>query len=139
MKLKDIQTKVETDYDFWNKLVQMMEVINGQVVSKELRHLFVLGLSLEHEGGKGYYDEPFIGRPFQVLVKKFGLTESQKGGTYSYPYHTASLYKKKLRILNWLDKDSKLTPEWKRLQKAFHTESEVGIKSISFIYKLCVC
>lgn len=139
MKLNDIQTKVANDYEFWDKLVRVMEVINDQPISPQLRHLFVLGLSLNHETAIGHYDEPFIGRPFQVLVKEFGKTESQKGGTYAYPYHTASLYKKKLRALGWLKKDNKISDEWKRLQKAYHKEAELGIKSISFIYKICIC
>ena len=139
MKLSDVQIKVTTDYEFWEQVVRVMEVIKKQKVSDELRHLFVLGLSMRHDSTDGFYDEPFTGKPFHKLVEYFGNSTSARGTNYAYPYITASQKKKQFKELGWIGKDSKLTKEWKQLQQAYRQESKMGIKSLSFIYKICIC
>ena len=127
----DLMIKAQNDYEFWDTWVKFMGLFKDKPLPDLQRHVYVVGLCLKQ-------DEPFCGQAMHQLIKELNVIPYQNN-VYEIDAPTFATYKNKIKNKGWLNKDGTLLKSIADVRKVYQEESLKGVKSISLLFKLCVC
>lgn len=130
----DFQIKCENDYEVWDMWLKFLGIHNIQQrepLPDLLRHIYATAMTIPHE-------EPFMGNGMHELQKVLNKNEFN-GKSLAMTNATFAAYKRNIKTKGWLNDNGSLIKSIKDMKKQYLADSEKGIKSISLIYKICVC
>lgn len=130
----DFQIKCKNDYEVWNmwlKFLGIHDIKGREPLPDLLRHIYSMAMTLPHE-------EPFIGQCMHELQKLLNSNEFM-GKELKMTNATFAAYKRNIKTKGWLNSDGTLISSIKDMKKQYLSDVSKGIKSISLIYKICVC
>lgn len=130
MKLKDIEIKVKTEVEFWEQFLKFKgahistlpkEDTPNALLPDLQRKVYATALSMPQ-------DVPFDGYAMTELANLLGIKKTVLG-----------TYRREIQKKGWLTKDHRFTTEIQTIRQAYKKEASIGIHSVAFIYKLCIC
>lgn len=130
----DFQIKCKDDYEVWDawlKFLGIHNINNREPLPDLLRHIYCMAMTIPH-------DEPFKGNGMHELRKSLNKREFN-GKLITMTNATFAAYKRNIKAKGWLNEDGSLIKSIKDMKKQYNEDVQKGIKSISLIYKICVC
>lgn len=130
----DFKVKCQNDYEvwqYWIKFLGIHNIADREPLPDLLRHIYCMAMTIPHE-------EPFKGNGSHELRKLLNK-ELFDGKQLNMTNATFAAYKRNIKNKGWLTSDGSLIPSIKDMKKQYLADVKQGIRSISLIYKICVC
>lgn len=127
----DFQVKCRDDYEVWSYWLKFLGIHKAQPLSDLFRHIYAVAMTLPH-------DEPFKGNGMQELRRKINEIP-YKDAPLKISDGTFASYKRYIKNKGWLNDDGSLIKNIKQMKEQYKADASRGVRSISLIYKICVC
>lgn len=127
----DLIVRCKDDYEVWDKWLRFLGIHNINPLPELLRHIYATAMCIPH-------DEPFRGNGMHELRKALNKQEFQ-GKLMPMTNATFAAYKRNIKNKGWLNTDGTLIKSIKDMKSQYKADAEKGVRSISLIYKVCVC
>lgn len=130
MKLKDIEIKATTEQEFWEQFLKFKGAHIPLVPREDTPNALLPDLQRRIYATAMIMPQatPFDGHAMTELANILGIKKTVLG-----------TYRREIQKKGWLTKDYKFPAEIQSIRQAYKKEAEQGIRSIAFIYKLCIC